>query len=184
MRRRQQPGEDDEAYADAVAPAAVAATAEEDSGEGGQQDGDSGISAPVAVVGGMGPPAEDDDEAEEEEEPRLVDDQFGDDKGLGRVAVAALALGVTIGVHVVLLMLSCSSAGTLWLVRNNTFTQHPTAPCAHTTGGLRVVLCVSLVCLPHQLRWCIYILSVCLYHVAEFVVTAKYQPHHVSFSCK
>lgn len=130
----------------------------------------------------------------------IVFDQFADPRGLGRVALGALALGVACGAHVM---------GAAVALYHGNFGIVSTAQAQLSGDAIRV--CVGAMCHRHsdrclcrsrtntcrapnnclaprrcrvreQLRWCLYIIVVCSYHLSEFLVTAKHHPEDVSFN--
>ncbi|TYZ60160.1 hypothetical protein PybrP1_006491 [[Pythium] brassicae (nom. inval.)] len=77
--------------------------------------------------------------------------QFTSDKGLGKVALAAFGLGVVLALHGALLALA-------WW--------QPAA------SSVRWV-CVAL--------WSLYVVALCVFHMAEFMLTASFRPAVVSY---
>lgn len=89
-------------------------------------------------------------------------EQFTSDRGLGRVALAALGLGFVLALHLALLA-------------------YAVAVVLQDQGeddGLSSARwqCVVL--------WALYMSALCFFHVAEFMTTASFRPSIVSYECK
>ncbi|KAJ0393441.1 hypothetical protein P43SY_004941 [Pythium insidiosum] len=78
--------------------------------------------------------------------------QFTSDVGLGRVAVAAFALGFVLALHLALLVYVLAAVG---VTQSDTWA------------------CVAV--------WCVYAVALCFFHLAEFMVTASFKPSIVSY---
>jgi protein-S-isoprenylcysteine O-methyltransferase len=83
--------------------------------------------------------------------------QFALDKGLGRVALAAFGLGFAMALHVALLAVYGAS---LWTAPDDVSDRWH---------------CLGL--------WSVYVVALCFFHLAEFMLTASFKPQDVSYEC-
>lgn len=88
--------------------------------------------------------------------------QFTTDKGLGRVALAAFALGAFMALH-------AAALGYAWLVVRLADAD------AWSPAALDRWRCVE--------RWCLYALALGVFHMSEFLLTAAFRPSVVSYEC-
>jgi hypothetical protein len=90
--------------------------------------------------------------------------QFNTSLGLGRIALISCLLGICLGVHLILLV------GLLAMSWNQ---QQPTSLSndEHFWNPLRLQLAT---------QWCAYIVSISMFHLAEFFATALFNPRVAS----
>lgn len=100
-----------------------------------------------------------------------VVDQYGHPKGLGRVALGALGIGIMFGVHAVVVVLGM-------------YFHSPIAVRCPVRAAARAKWHNSRRRRPWQVQWGAYISMLMAYHFLEFAVTAVYHPKDVTFECK
>lgn len=93
--------------------------------------------------------------------------QFTSDKGLGKVAVAAFALGFAMALHIALLAYA--------------YLAGPLSGYAAADADAQYALhrarweCLTL--------WCLYAIALSFFHLSEFMVTASFRPSIASYEC-
>jgi hypothetical protein len=91
---------------------------------------------------------------------------YNNNQGLGRAALISLILGVILGMHTILLIVAIMiqmQNQSQFIVVNNSSTL--------SLGPYRIQLLI---------QWCMYIICVCNFHLAEFFATSIWNPRVVS----